>query len=473
MKCSIFQRELEHANAPALLTGELRTHAAACHDCAAHWQQRAGLQSLLCELDEVAPPADFDARLRARLARRETEDVGFFGYARRGMFTPLAASCASLSLAALMLFAAWHGDFFTERFSEHRTTGEGTHAINNGGEPADAMLANVNPVSAPESKPPLTGKRIENDANDFHRVARGSTRNVPDVRRDGSMNVSRTQTAGARRRGVESSVNDGAITADGTGAPGVVERVTRDDAAASRALARETSVPQMWLGAQGQAVAGIEEKNLVQVGWRPEAARQLLTKQEGVLLTVVPPFTPAALADLRPGDVVTHIGEQTVRNNDEFGKLLADAGANADVQLTVERAEQSSQRVNVRLSEPFDPTGDAGRAAQQARLAAVGDSLAKLLLPLGLELVTAPAKLRAEPGAQDGLLVVSLRTNGIAAVSNLKPGDIIERANGKLLTEIDAATLASTGKPEATFDLIRAGQRISVTMEIPAQTGDR
>lgn len=270
---------------------------------------------------------------------------------------------------------------------------------------------------------------------------------------------------------------DGAIAINNAGAlVGIVEEVangevyiiTRDeiDAVRRRVLARQSSVPQPWLGAQGQPLAGIEKQRLIDAGWQPAAAERLLTNQQGVLLTTVPPFTPAALANLRPGDVVTRIGERSVHSNEDFAKSLADAGANADVQLTVERAEQqTAQHVNVRLSESFNPATETERAARGARLAAVGSSVAKLLLPLGLEIVTAPANLRAKLGATEGLLVVSLRKGGVAAASGLRPGDIIERANGKLLIEPDAASLTAENKTEVTFDVIRAGQRISISMK--------
>jgi S1-C subfamily serine protease len=279
----------------------------------------------------------------------------------------------------------------------------------------------------------------------------------------------------ARGVNLKASLN-GAIAFDARGVfVGMVERVTADEAqiiprdevedAARRILVRRSSVPQPWLGAQGEPLAGIKLETLTASGWDKQDAQKILSKQQGVLLTVVPPFTPAALANLRPGDIVTGIGDRPITGVEDFSQLLAAAGENSKVQLTVSRASESAQPVTVQLGESLNPTRETERAS---RLAEAGNSVAHLLAPLGLEIVTAPATLRARLKAQTGLLVISLRQGGAAAVSGLRQGDIIERANGKLLTEIDASTILAFGSnTEVTFDVVRGGQRISITLQYP------
>lgn len=124
MKCRFFKRDMESANVPAHLSVAARAHIAACSRCAAHWQEQAGLRNLLCEIDEVTLPANFDERIYARLAmQREsfTQSSRFATYAKqlrstiwRQAFTPLAASCASLVVAALMAYVAMQSDSSTE-----------------------------------------------------------------------------------------------------------------------------------------------------------------------------------------------------------------------------------------------------------------------------------------------------------------------------------------------------------------------
>lgn len=280
----------------------------------------------------------------------------------------------------------------------------------------------------------------------------------------------------ARGTNLKASLS-GAVAFDAGGAfVGMVERVTAGEAqiisrsevedAARRVLNRRSSVPQPWLGARGEPLAGIKLETLTASGWGAADAQRILSKPQGVLLTVVPPFTPAALANLRPGDIVTGIGDRPITGVEDFSQLLAAAGENSKVKLTVRRASESAQPVTVQLGESLNPTRETERAS---RLAEAGNSVAHLLAPLGLEIVTAPATLRARLGIEEGLLVISLRQGGAAAVSGLRQGDIIERANGKLLTEIDASTiLAPTDSTEVTFDIVRGGQRISVTLQYPA-----
>lgn len=279
----------------------------------------------------------------------------------------------------------------------------------------------------------------------------------------------------ARGANLKASLN-GAVAFDARGAfVGMVERVTDGEAqiisraevedAAHRVLSRRSSVPQPWLGARGEPLAGIKLETLTASGWGAADAQRILSKPQGVLLTVVPPFTPAALANLRPGDIVTGIGDRPITGVEDFSQLLAAAGENSKVQLTVRRASESAQPVTVQLGESLNPTRETERAS---RLAEAGNSVAHLLAPLGLEIVTAPATLRARFGIEEGLLVISLRQGGAAAVSGLRQGDIIERANGKLLTEIDASTiLSAVNTTEVTFDIVRGGQRISVTLQYP------
>lgn len=273
----------------------------------------------------------------------------------------------------------------------------------------------------------------------------------------------------------------GAVATDEAGAfLGIVDRVTSEEAhiipkgeveaAVRRVLVRRKSVPQPWLGAQGQALAGTKVEKLLASGWRAAEAQRLLENEQGILLTAVVPYTPAAFADLRPGDVVMRIGERPVRNVEDFSQQLAAAGGGATVQFTVARNEARQKQVTVQLSESFDPMRETERALRLAHLAEVGGSITSLLLPLGLEIVTAPAKLRARLGAEEGLLVVSLRKGGVAAASGLREGDIIERANGRLLTEADAdSILTSASRTEVVFDIVRAGQRINITMKYPVK----
>ncbi|MBA3320439.1 MAG: PDZ domain-containing protein, partial [Pyrinomonadaceae bacterium] len=139
--------------------------------------------------------------------------------------------------------------------------------------------------------------------------------------------------------------------------------------AASRVKERRASVPQPWLGARGGAVAQTPLKLFTARGWSPKAARQVSNRQSGVLLTSVAPGTPAAVAGLRPGDVVARISELEVRGVEDMTLLIKELGGNSIADFTVFRAGSSPLKLLVRLSESLNPVQDTARAeALAARL---------------------------------------------------------------------------------------------------------
>ncbi|MGI9106331.1 MAG: PDZ domain-containing protein [Pyrinomonadaceae bacterium] len=131
--------------------------------------------------------------------------------------------------------------------------------------------------------------------------------------------------------------------------------------AANRVKTRRASVPQPWLGARGDAVAFAPLDLLIARGWPRDEARTLLQQQRGVLLTSVAPGTPAALAGLRPGDVVSRIGPHDVRGIEDMSSMLKELGGNMRAEFTVLRARSQPLNVSVCLSESSSPALDTAR----------------------------------------------------------------------------------------------------------------
>lgn len=113
MNCRIFRRELENSDAstPPALNRDSRTHAAQCAACAAQWREHLSLQCLLRNLDTVTPPADFDARLFARLDRCEPTQgftaqgfrrIGLPNFAPQTIFARAVTCCVSLAFLAFI-----------------------------------------------------------------------------------------------------------------------------------------------------------------------------------------------------------------------------------------------------------------------------------------------------------------------------------------------------------------------------------
>jgi S1-C subfamily serine protease len=129
--------------------------------------------------------------------------------------------------------------------------------------------------------------------------------------------------------------------------------------AAERVLARRGNVPQPWLGVRGQAVAATPLAQLRARGWNEEEASLLQSKRFGILLTEVAPDTPAALANLRSGDVIVKLNEAEVKGVDDFSFMLNEAGSGATVNFTVLRGEQQPSPVPA-LAPYVPPLGHRG-----------------------------------------------------------------------------------------------------------------
>lgn len=243
--------------------------------------------------------------------------------------------------------------------------------------------------------------------------------------------------------------------------------------AAERVLKRRASVPRPLLGVRGEAVAATTLKQLETTGWKLDEAYKLLNRQQGVLLTMIAPNSPAALADLRAGDVVVRVGEGEVKDSEDLSFLLNEAGGGASVKFTVLRAMEAVPReIDIKLSEAFNlnmatgmsaagfqsnpnlyaPTVRAATesvrrdlerlAADAARLKSAAPVPPAAVQPTSivadLDWLVVPAdKTPRRPGAPSALLVNLVRAGSPAAKLGLRPGDVVVSVNGKTLTETE------------------------------------
>lgn len=76
------------------------------------------------------------------------------------------------------------------------------------------------------------------------------------------------------------------------------------------------------------------------------ASKYGLSVKTGVLVRSVVPDSPAALVNVQPGDVLTHINNQFFNNKEEFKTLLYKLSPNSDFQLTLWR---KNKKMNVTL----------------------------------------------------------------------------------------------------------------------------
>jgi hypothetical protein len=114
MNCKDTQAAIDSASRRNPISQLASVHAAGCSDCRGYMDQSNALLALLSAQPRVEAPADFDFRLRARIARAESQPSGgpvavlsnFFGLS-------FSIKQAAGSLAALAVMAAVTTFYFT------------------------------------------------------------------------------------------------------------------------------------------------------------------------------------------------------------------------------------------------------------------------------------------------------------------------------------------------------------------------
>lgn len=138
MNCKDTQAAIDSASRRNPIAQSASAHIAGCPDCRRYTDQSNALLALLSAQPRVEAPADFDFRLRARIARAESQPSGgpvavltnFFGLS-------FSIKQAAASLAALAVMAAVTTFYFTN----------GNQPITNN----SSLIAQVEKSAAPNS----------------------------------------------------------------------------------------------------------------------------------------------------------------------------------------------------------------------------------------------------------------------------------------------------------------------------------
>lgn len=267
--------------------------------------------------------------------------------------------------------------------------------------------------------------------------------------------------------------------------------------AASRVLARKSSVPRPWLGVRGEAVAATPLQNFYSNGWSQVEAAKLKESYKGILLTSVAPGTPAALADLRPGDVIVRVNNFDVKSPEDFSFFLNEAGSGATVNFTFFRGQTQKPRigftpamppltvqtppqtampsgtlhqlkpleVSVKMGEALNPAG-AMRRAEVIAQAAVSTGTRFPPIARGVETASLSTNAAAHFGARGGLLVVFVEPESAAARAGLRVFDIIESVEGKPLGRASLFQSLPRGNPrKLQLGIVRDRQKLEITLQ--------
>ena len=232
--------------------------------------------------------------------------------------------------------------------------------------------------------------------------------------------------------------------------------------AATRIRSQAALAPRPWLGARGEAIATSSLEQLLLAGWNKEQAQHLLAMRRGVLLTSIPPETPAALAQLKVGDVVLGVNQAQVANADDFTTLLSQGVTGQDLLFTVIGPNSVMERkLKVKLGETPDPMLAMVRAENLARRLRSKD----LFTRLGMDTVPlAPNPLDKKQSFKRGRLVFQIYPESAAAKAGLQAGDLIEAINGKRL--FGPGILIANQISEITLTVVRNEQKLTIKINL-------
>jgi S1-C subfamily serine protease len=285
------------------------------------------------------------------------------------------------------------------------------------------------------------------------------------------VNVIRSPSGGVARVKIKSAklspANIGGIAINDKGETlGIVDNVEGDAAtivpvalvrmAAKRVMARQASVPRPWLGIRGEPIGALSLEKILRVGWELDRARALTEKRQGILLTSVAPGSPAALAKLKPGDVILSVNNGFIRNAEEFSWLLDEAGPESPTLFTVARPGKNVwESMEIKLRESPDPFFGLKKFEQYLpRFKPVAE---------GVETIALKPKVASRFGSTGGLLVVSVQPATDAFKAGLRAGDVIESIDGQPVYSGATMMLPKATGARATCVVVRNKEKMTFT----------
>lgn len=288
----------------------------------------------------------------------------------------------------------------------------------------------------------------------------------------------------ARGVNLSPSVVGGIAIDDAGSTVGIIESVSGMEAsiiplatirqAAKRVIDRQASVPRPLLGVRGEAIGVMPQWQLLSNGWAPAEATALLNKRMGIMLTAVVPGTPAALAHLRPGDVILSVNAKDIMSAQEFSALMRQCETAIPVKFTIARPNvPSPEEVTVKLTDAmnfnFKLEWEAPRAF--ALQSTKGERVTKAitgapLAGLGIETIAVESRAAVRLRAQSGLIVVSADPEGLGYRNGVREGDVIESIDNRITTQRPSgAGSPAESSQTIVLGIVRDGQRRHITIQ--------
>ena len=207
-----------------------------------------------------------------------------------------------------------------------------------------------------------------------------------------------------------------------------------------------------------KVVATLKEKGKVSRGFlgvtlqalTPDLAKSFGPEvAEGILISEVQPGSPAAKANLKPGDIIVRVEGRPVKTLEQLQELVAAQAPGAKVALEIVR-NGKPQTLGVVLAE------------RQGAAAAQPPATPTNFLGIVVQDLTPDLAARLGYRQETGVFVAEVEAGSPAEAVGIKPGDLIEEVDGKparSVAEYNAAVQAALGKPAVAFR-VREGKYV-------------
>jgi serine protease Do len=145
-----------------------------------------------------------------------------------------------------------------------------------------------------------------------------------------------------------------------------------------------------------------------------------LSEPKGAMITKVTEDGPAAMQDIKAGDVIVEVNGDDVKDSRDLARKIAELDPDTDVKLSIVRYGDTRE-VNMKLGQ--FPSGKKLAALQKDEPADMSEQMDNLGLSL------APA-IKIPGAGEEGVVITEVNPSSDAADKGLKPGDIILQVAG-------------------------------------------
>ncbi|MGO7537739.1 DegQ family serine endoprotease [Rhizobium ruizarguesonis] len=207
-----------------------------------------------------------------------------------------------------------------------------------------------------------------------------------------------------------------AIYSPNGGSVGVGFAIPSDEAKAIVAkLQKDGSIDHGYLGVQIQPVT------------RDVADAVGLDRTGGALVAAVTDDTPAAHAGLKPGDIITSVGSESVKTPKDLSRLVADLSPGAKKSLSVWR---DGKTIDLNVTVGTNEEGQKQAAAESPD--AQDQSSGQPSLGIGLADLTPDVRQQLNlPRSVNGAVVAKVNPDRSAAAAGIQSGDVIVSVNDR------------------------------------------